>query len=56
MSGDKLTVAMDNTFDVMLIDRLQGRIGKFINVVQATESDIRRRPSDSTSGESARMT
>ena len=40
MESDNLTVAMDNTFDVMLIDQLQGRTGKFIEVVQATESDI----------------
>jgi type II secretory ATPase GspE/PulE/Tfp pilus assembly ATPase PilB-like protein len=31
---------MDNTLDVMLTDKLQGRTGKFIEVVQATESDI----------------
>lgn len=40
LTGDDLLVAMDNTFDVMLIDQLQGRTGKFIEVVQATESDI----------------
>ncbi len=40
LDGDTLTVAMDNTFDVMLTDQLQQRTGKFIEVVQATESDI----------------
>lgn len=40
LDGDALTVAMDNTFDVMLTDQLQQRTGKFIEVVQATESDI----------------
>ena len=40
LDGDSLTVAMDNTFDVMLIDQLQARTGKFIEVCQATESDI----------------
>lgn len=40
LDADTLLVAMDNTFDVMLIDQLQGRTGKFIEVCQATESDI----------------
>jgi len=40
LKGDMLVVAMDNTFDVMLIDQLQSRTGKFIEVVQATESGI----------------
>ena len=40
LNGDELLIAMDNTLDVMLTDKLQGRTGKFIEVVQATESDI----------------
>jgi len=40
LDGDSLVVAMDNTLDVMLIDQLQARTGKFIEVCQATESDI----------------
>jgi len=40
LENDNLTVAMDNTTDVMLIDKLQSRTGKFIEIVQATESDI----------------
>ena len=40
LDGDTLKVAMDNTFDVMLTDQLQQRTSKFIEVVQATESDI----------------
>jgi type IV pilus assembly protein PilB len=40
LDGDSLMVAMDNTYDVMLIDQLQARTGKFIEVCQATESDI----------------
>ncbi|MFH1069223.1 MAG: ATPase, T2SS/T4P/T4SS family [Candidatus Glassbacteria bacterium] len=40
LANDTLTVAMDNTMDVMLIDNLQARTGKFIEVMQATESDI----------------
>ncbi len=40
LDGDSLVVAMDNTLDVMIIDQLQARTGKFIEVCQATESDI----------------
>ncbi|MBN2288454.1 MAG: Flp pilus assembly complex ATPase component TadA [Candidatus Glassbacteria bacterium] len=40
LSGDNLVVAMDTTLDVMLIDKLQGKTGKFIEIVQATETDI----------------
>jgi len=40
LENDTLVVAMDNTSDVMLTDNLQTRTGRFIEVVQATESDI----------------
>ena len=40
LDGDSLVVAMDNTLDVMIIDQLQARTGKFIEACQATESDI----------------
>ncbi len=40
LKDDTLLVAMDNTLDVMMIDQLQSRTGKFIEAVQATESDI----------------
>lgn len=40
LKGDNLVVAMDSTLDVMLIDKLQSKTGKFIEIVQATESDI----------------
>ncbi|HUU27450.1 MAG TPA: ATPase, T2SS/T4P/T4SS family [archaeon] len=50
LNGDELTIAMDSTFDVMLIDRLQGKTGKFIEVVQATESDIMQAIDDFYSG------
>jgi len=40
LEQDNLVVAMDSTLDVMLIDKLQSKTGKFIEIVQATESDI----------------
>jgi type IV pilus assembly protein PilB len=40
LKEDTLTIAMDNTLDVMLIDKLQSKTGRFIEIVQATETDI----------------